>query len=177
MPVKVYRLYKKRKLTYKLPYVPKLETTREEGKIHAEKVIKIIIDALRLRPKWFWRWLTNWAKIYVADEWYHLVTNEDISEITNICREKLYPKDWVKEVFDCDDFTNVLLGEVSLLRYKARRNLAVGKIWFCSWRHGFCHATIFYINEYEEFIWYEPQLCREAPMYNRYCDKVLLVVI
>jgi len=173
MPVKVYRLYKK-------PKMPPLKLVRIRGRedvVHAEEIVDIILEALKLKPKWFWRWLINNAKIYVADEWYNLVNLHDLLEINNKCQEVLEGKPWEEEVFDCDDFTNVMLGEVSLIRLKLGKNLAFGKIWFCCTREGWCHATSFYINEDKQFVWYEPQRCQIYPQFKYYCDRVILVVI
>ena len=154
MVVKIYRLYKVKRFPIK-----KIEAVAKEYDLTAEEVIDIILEKFKLKPKWFWRWLTNKCKIYIADPYYKTVDEDVKKEICKTCIQWLGDKDWIENIFDCDDFSYVLRGLVSLINYTKRRGYAVGIIWICSRKHRWCHATNFIINSKKQFEWFEPQIC------------------
>ena len=170
MVVRVIRLYKKKKQLPNMDFViPGLKFD-----LHANDVIKIIFKKFRFDN--FWRWLINRARIYIADEWYHVVSKDDLKYVNQFCKEINDKAHYVVDIFDCDDFTNALSGQISILRYMIGKNLAFGKIWFCSEKYGYCHATTFFIDERKQFVWYEPQRCGYMN-FDEHKPTVLLIVI
>jgi len=160
MVVRIYRLYKIPRLAIKELTV-EASITAERRVLSADELVDIILEKFRLKPRCLWRWLVNNCKIYVADPWYHVVTREDIEELKKMCCEYLGDKKYQHPIFDCDDYSNVCQGLVSMLRYRKRLNLAIGKVWIYIPRLRVGHATMFYIDENLNFRWFEPQICRE----------------
>jgi len=172
--LKIVRLWKNRRK----PLTEVCEVESSEPRISAELVEKIILNHFGYRPFWFWKYLLTDARIYIGDPWYNPVTEEDLETICNTCREVFQNIKYIPTIFDCDDFTRVLIGQVSLLRYRHRKNYAFGYVWVLLNIDGeeYGHATCFYINDRLEFRWYEPQLCKTFN-FDKYSPKLILCVI
>ena len=171
MVVKIIKLYQKPRF--------KIESgikVAKEYDLTADEVIDIILRKFKLKPRWFWRWLTNKCRIYIADPFYKTVDNGVKSELCRLCSQWLGDKRWIENIFDCDDFSYVLRALGSLINYEKRKGYAIGIIWICSRSEGWCHATNFVINSRKEFEWFEPQICGylNFDIYN--VEPILIVI-
>jgi len=173
--LKIYRLYRKPRFSEILLEKKEIE---KGNTIPADTVIDIILKKFGFTPVQFWKYILTDVKIYVADPWYNPVTSQDIAIIENACRSVLKSYEYIQTIFDCDDFTCVMIGEVSKLRYRYMKNYAFGYCWILLNIDGrvYGHATCFYIDESLRFRWFEPQLCREID-FDRFDPKPVLIVI
>jgi len=174
--LKVYHLWKKPR--YRELFVREQAPPTPARKISAYDVEQAILRKFGFKPTWFWTLILSDAKIYIGDPWYSPVTEQDLQRISNICKEVFKDIKYRPVIFDCDDFVRVMMGQISLLRYKTNINYAFGYVWIELTINNqvYGHATCFYIDENLNFRWYEPQLCMELD-FDQYKPKLILAVI
>jgi len=174
MVVRIYRLYRYKRIPFK--ELVNVSVTGNRPVFTAEQVLDVILNKFRLAPKWFWRYLVNQVKIYIVDPWYHGCIAEDFENFKKICCNVLRDFSYRTTIFDCDDFVNVMIGEISKLRYRTSINYAFGFTYIYLRRIGIGHATCFFIDAQRRYHWFEPQLCDEFN-FDRYDPYPLLIVI
>jgi hypothetical protein len=112
--------------------------------ITADELEKLILNTFGTQYQYF---------VAISDEWFRLIKYEDMVNLLKEDDTDTIP--YVDTVFDCDDFSDVLLG--SLTRKTWNQGYAIGNLWYINEELNFGHAVNLFVDDQRRMWIIEPQ--------------------
>jgi hypothetical protein len=121
-----------------------LEEERKEEKITDEELIALIQKTFGDNYQYY---------ILISDEYFYLPSIDLVKRLLR--KNKTDKLDYKPVVSDCDDFSDVLLGDLTKMTWTG--GYAFGQLWFINEEMGFGHACNLFVDNTKTIYIIEPQ--------------------